>query len=114
MSMNAWGITHWSERAQIKKDWSWEFLALANDVPKHQDHVIVHATIYFKERRKRDIDNFAAVLWKLTNDALVDAHIIPDDTPEHVTNGIVDLVVDKEKGGTTELRFEVFEKEELC
>ena len=53
------------------------------------------ATIYYKENRKRDLDNAEYGLKKITQDCLVRMGLIPDDTPDHVTWGAVALETDK-------------------
>jgi hypothetical protein len=38
----------------------------------------------FTEQRRRDGENFGAVLWKWAADVIVREGIIPDDTPQHI------------------------------
>ena len=59
------------------------------------EKVHLSATIYFKVNRKRDLDNHEATLKKVAQDSLVRLGMIPDDTPEHVSWGEVELAIDK-------------------
>ena len=58
------------------------------------------ATIFFKDKRKRDADNFEFSVKKLTQDCLQRIGIIPDDDPAHVSWGKVELAVDKDNPRT--------------
>lgn len=95
-SLNVWQRMHWSERRRLKEEWEWEIFALCNGMPKGNSHIIIEADIYFDTVRRRDITNFEATVWKLTNDALVNAKVVPDDTHEYITNGVVQLHIDNE------------------
>ena len=55
----------------------------------------VHAIFYYKTKRNRDVDNAIGSL-KATYDGLVDAGIVPDDTPEFMVRDMPDLFTDKE------------------
>ena len=81
--------------------------SLCSHLPKNCSHVDLTATIYFPEWRKRDTENFAATLWKMTNDALVDMGIIPDDTPDHITTHNPEIIVDNQVAPLTELKIVV-------
>ena len=87
---------HWTERKKIMDLWCYAIWARVNEarIPP-QNAVMLEATIYFKDKRKRDLDNFAFSLQKITQDCLQRIGIIPDDTPDHVTWGKVSLDSDK-------------------
>lgn len=55
----------------------------------------VKADFYFKTKRGRDIDNLIASL-KSTYDGLVDAGIVPDDTPELMVREMPTINYDKQ------------------
>lgn len=76
---------HWAPKAQaiksIRKAAS--ALARAHKVPR-STHITVTLTWHPKDRRRRDADNPWPTL-KAACDGLVDAGIVPDDTPEYMT-----------------------------
>ena len=104
--MNEWTRLHWAERRQVKEDWAWEVFAVGSKLPKKCKHVDVSAVLVFPQARRRDAENFGAVLWKMTNDALVELGVIPDDTPEYISTSNPILQVDS-SGPRTELTLEV-------
>lgn len=105
-SQNKWERFHWSERKALKEKWAWEFFVVGNFLPRDCKHITLTARIYFPEKRRRDAENYAAVLWKMTNDTLVDLHIIPDDTPEYISTSNPELLVDSQMP-RTEIDIEV-------
>jgi Holliday junction resolvase RusA-like endonuclease len=107
VSLNRWQTMHWKPRQELKEQWLWELHTLLSDVPRSIPHVTLSAEIWFKTNRSRDVDNYASVLWKMTQDALVQLGIIEDDTSKYVTTGIVDLRVDDMSMEHTVLRIEV-------
>jgi Holliday junction resolvase RusA-like endonuclease len=107
VSLNRWQSMHWRPRQELKEQWLWELHSLLRDVPRNNSHVNLSAEIWFSTNRRRDVDNFASVLWKMTQDALVELGIIPDDTSKYVTTGLVDLRVDRDSMEHTVLRIEV-------
>lgn len=58
------------------------FLPLARTGP--HDHVNVQLTWYVPDHRRRDTDNVVPTL-KALCDGIVDAGIVPDDTPRYMT-----------------------------
>lgn len=48
-------------------------------------HVEVGLTYYPRDRRRRDPDNLTVPLFKACADGLVDAGVVPDDTPQWMT-----------------------------
>lgn len=54
----------------------------------------VHAVFYFKTKRGRDVDNLIASL-KSTYDGLVDAGVVPDDTPEFMVRDMPEIEYDR-------------------
>jgi Holliday junction resolvase RusA-like endonuclease len=54
----------------------------------------VHAKFFFATKRGRDIDNLIASL-KSTYDGLVDAGVVPDDTPGYMVRTMPEIEYDK-------------------
>ena len=87
---------HWAVRKRTMDTWCYAIWGRVNEshVPV-QNVVTLSATIYYKENRKRDLDNAEYGLKKITQDCLVRMGLIPDDTPDHVTWGAVTMDSDK-------------------
>lgn len=76
---------HWAERhrltAEIRRSVGW--LARAAHIPA-ADHVTVGLVWAPGDNRRRDVDNLVPTL-KVAADALIDAGVVPDDTPRWMT-----------------------------
>jgi hypothetical protein len=70
------------------------------------ERVEVLMTWTVKDRRRRDAENPVATL-KALCDGLVDAGIVPDDTPQYMTKHMP--VITYEKGAVPDIRLEVRE-----
>lgn len=57
-------------------------------------------TFIFPEFQERDEDNLRA-RFKPGQDALVQAQLIPDDTPEHLVMGSLNIIISKEEAPKT-------------
>jgi len=57
-------------------------------------------TFIFPRFRERDEDNLRA-MFKPGQDALVHAQLIPDDTPEHLVMGSLNVVIDRQQAPKT-------------
>jgi hypothetical protein len=106
-SLNVWQSLHWAQRNDLKMMWEWEIFAVAPRIPKYNDHINLSAVIWFATNRRRDVDNFASVLWKMTQDALVHMDIVKDDTASYISTGTVDLRIDPDRHEHTVIYLEV-------
>lgn len=94
-SLNAVGFhSHWSTGRKAKKDWEqWLGIALMEQkVPRKIRYVSASATLHFKQRRRRDAGNHAALLDKALGDVLQAAGYLEDDTPEFYRFGSIEFV----------------------
>lgn len=94
-SLNEIGYrSHWSAGRKAKLDWEqWLGTALmVARVPRKLSFVSASATLHFKQRRRRDAGNFAALLDKALGDVLQAAGYLEDDTPEFYRFGSLDFV----------------------
>jgi len=55
----------------------------------------VKAAFYFTTKRGRDIDNLIGSL-KSTYDGLVDAGVVPDDSPEYMVREMPEVFIDRD------------------
>lgn len=85
-SLNAVGSRgHWRRWHSLKKAWQNDLglLLLAEvGLPRGWARARATAQLRFPDRRRRDSDNFSALLAKSLGDALVTGGFIPDDTAE--------------------------------
>lgn len=56
-----------------------------NRCPRGLGRVELRAVLVFRMARRRDSDNFGALLWKWTQDVLTSEGVIPDDTHDRCT-----------------------------
>jgi hypothetical protein len=94
-SFNAIGYhSHWSRGHHHKALWQTEieYLLMERRLPHQLRRVEAKATIYFKQRRRRDEGNFRVIVEKALGDALVNGRWLPDDTPDHYSFGRLQLV----------------------
>ena len=72
-TLNEWARTHWTKQREKKIEWEWTVLAAALKAktgrPGYQE-ARIHITYHFKQKRRRDTDNYAP---KFLLDALVKA-----------------------------------------
>ena len=88
-SLNVWKRQHWAEQERERKAFQQELWAAlnarGNRCPRGLERIRVKAVLVFTVARRRDSDNFGAVLAKWTQDVLVQQRIIPDDTADRCT-----------------------------
>lgn len=76
---------HWRAKAKIKHELrTYVCNALQALQPGQTEHVRLRLHYVPRDGRRRDSDNLVETL-KVCKDALVDAGIVPDDTPNYVT-----------------------------
>lgn len=77
---------HWAARARLTADVrrTAMLLARAAHLPRDCEHVTVALHYTPRDRRRRDADNLVPTL-KAACDGLVDAGLVPDDTPDQMT-----------------------------
>lgn len=77
---------HWSKRSAHGRAWrrTAQMLARSAQIPAC-DHATVALYMHAKDRRRRDEDNLVSGVLKHCIDGLVDAGVIPDDTPKHIS-----------------------------
>lgn len=93
-SYNTTAHAHWSKVRRVKQQWQ-QFCAIAlmeQAVPRGLEVVSATAELRFKQRRRRDEDNFKVVISKALGDALVEGRWLSDDTAGHYVFGAVQLV----------------------
>ncbi|MCT1363337.1 hypothetical protein [Microbacterium sp. p3-SID131] len=103
--LNANQRLHWAQKAKLTRqirEWT-DALAGANDIaPK--THVTVQLTWVVTDKRRRDSDNIYPT-FKAMCDGLVDAGIVPDDTPQYMDKRAP--LIRHEPGGIARLELEV-------
>ena len=83
LTMNLYRNCHWSALAKAKRNYHEEVSKFADSLPRF-NKLSVHYTLYFPDKRKRDVDNMTYALHKFLMDALVEHKVIEDDNVHHV------------------------------
>jgi len=91
---------HWHDRSELLDEWKHDvyYLCRAAKIPKLA-RITVSAKIYFKDKRRRDQDNFEFGLRKLLGDSLKGV-VIFDDNPSFLTWGEINFAIDKDNPRT--------------
>jgi adenosylmethionine-8-amino-7-oxononanoate aminotransferase len=87
-SLNEWRKWHWSKQSKARQEWQQMVCALLHEkgnVRPTCERIRVRSVLSFKLNRRRDSDNFGAVLAKWTQDAFTLDGLIPDDTHDRCT-----------------------------
>lgn len=84
LSLNVYTRMHWAAKARAREAFQeqvWgEVNKAGNRCPRGLDRIEIHSVIQFTDARRRDSDNYGAVLNKWVQDVLVDCGVISDDT----------------------------------
>ena len=96
-SINEWKKWHYHKYNKIKKSWAEEMFYITRGMKGIEGKVEVTVRYYFKDKRKRDLDNYSP---KFILDALVHANIIEEDNSSIVTRLSVEILHDKENPRT--------------
>ncbi len=95
-SLNEWRKWHWAkqerERMAFQTVVEAELNRKGNKCPRGFGRADIHAVIMLPGARRRDSDNFGAVLAKWTQDVLTGLGVIPDDTADRCTFHPVKIV----------------------
>jgi len=75
---------HYIQKNNVKQAYHAVAGEFIKTLPKYKT-LVPHYTLYFKDNRKKDIDNYTAPLHKFLMDALVEGGIIEDDNYDYVT-----------------------------
>lgn len=83
-TLNRWQRMSWKEQHPIKLEWyeTIRVLCLEQRIPT-LDLINLDIAVYYQCIRKRDWDN-GAPAFKLTQDGLTHAGVLPDDDPRHI------------------------------
>ena len=84
VSVNTWLPMHYIQKNNVKQAYHKVAEEFVKTLPKYKN-LVPHYTLYFKGKRKKDIDNYTAPLHKFLMDALVEGGVIEDDNYDYVT-----------------------------
>lgn len=102
--LNANQRLHWAKKASLTRTVRDLAFLYARRLPKPQAHITVQLVWVVTDRRRRDSDNIYPT-FKAMCDGLVDAGIVPDDTPAYMNK--LGPIIRYEPGGTARLELEV-------
>jgi len=99
---------HWNARQSLIDEWHKDIYYLVIGSGKKKfDVASLVATIYFTEKRIRDIPNFMASLDKLCFDGLVKAGVLANDDSIHLPEITVRFRIDKENPRTEIIIYDI-------
>lgn len=84
LSTNTWLPMHYTQRNNIKQNYHEIVKEWCEQLPRFTT-LKPHYTLYFNNRRKKDVDNYTAPLHKFLMDAFVEHGVIADDNYKYVT-----------------------------
>jgi hypothetical protein len=88
-SLNEWKKWHWAKQRKAREAFQEQVWAALNEhgnrCPRGLERVELRFALSFRVARRRDADNFGALLHKFTQDVLVQQGVIPDDTHDRCT-----------------------------
>ena len=88
--------------ARAQKAWQQQAWAVLNEkgnrAPRGLERIDLRAVLYFTVHRRRDGDNYGAVLFKWLQDVLVREGVIPDDTADRCTSHSPAISVGEREG----------------
>lgn len=93
---------HWAKKSKITKELRMIARARARHIPD-LPACAVELVWFVKDRRRRDTDNPVPTL-KALCDGLVDAEVVPDDTPEYMHKRPVQIIYRPSQDAALELR----------
>lgn len=79
------GRGHWQGVAKTKLKWEgiFQYMLMAAKVPRPLPSVTVFAELQFRDKRRRDSDNYYFAISKPLGDALVKGGWLVDDNPDY-------------------------------
>lgn len=102
--LNANQRLHWAAKATKTREIRSAAMWAAHAIRPRPSRVTVQLVWVVTDRRRRDSDNIYPT-FKAMCDGLVDAGIVPDDTPEYMNK--LGPIIRYEPGGTARLELEV-------
>jgi hypothetical protein len=84
VSINNWLPMHYIVKNNVKKAYHKVAEEWIKTLPKYKT-LTPHYTLYFKDKRKKDIDNYTFPLHKFLMDAMVEYGALEDDNYDYVT-----------------------------
>lgn len=94
---------HWAEKARLTRTIRDLTKIAARNIPA-SDHATVRLVWVVRDNRRRDEDNTYPT-FKAMCDGLVDAGVVPDDTPQYMTK--LAPLIRMEAGGKARIELEV-------
>jgi len=83
-SLNPWQRMSWHDQLPIRNEWYKAVWALCKEQGLPMlERIDLDISVYYRDRRRRDWDN-GAVGFKLVQDGLVHAGVLPDDNVKHI------------------------------
>lgn len=79
LTMNLYRNAHWGSLAKAKKDYAKHISKFIESVPVYTGKISIHYTLFFGNKRKKDVDNLTYPIHKFMCDELTNHGKIDDD-----------------------------------
>ncbi len=79
LTMNLYRNAHWGTLAKAKRDYAEHIREFVKSLPVYEGRISLHYTLYFKDKRKKDVDNLTYPVHKFMCDEMVAQGKIKDD-----------------------------------
>jgi hypothetical protein len=79
LTMNLYRNAHWAALAKSKKDYAESISKFVGSLPVYEGKISIHYTLFFKDRRKKDVDNLTYPIHKFMCDEMTSQERISDD-----------------------------------
>jgi len=94
-SYNTWSHWHWAKKQEMKRQWegyAWALITAAKNRTPISPPLSVRIVARFRDRRRRDIDNFSnCPALKGVQDAIVAAGLAPDDSTAFIVSRSLEI-----------------------
>jgi Holliday junction resolvase RusA-like endonuclease len=82
LTMNIYRNAHWAALAKSKRDYAEHITGFIESLPVYKGRISIHYTLFFSNKRKKDVDNLTYPVHKFMCDEMTKAGKIADDNVE--------------------------------
>jgi len=79
LTMNIYRNAHWAALAKSKRDYAEHIASFIDSLPVYTGKISIHYTLFFCDKRKKDVDNLTYPIHKFMCDEMTKKEKIVDD-----------------------------------
>lgn len=79
LTMNLYRNAHWGALAKAKRDYAEHIESFVESLPVYNGQISIHYTLFFNDKRKKDVDNMTYPIHKFMCDEMTKKDKIQDD-----------------------------------